>query len=78
MGSPRPSWLAELERKMPWPPSWKMPVSKETRVRVELLAKIMARVLPSTRGIMRLILAASVRGMGETTTVLMVPAMSLW
>ena len=28
------------------PPNWAMPASKETRVRVEGLSKIMARILP--------------------------------
>ena len=36
------------ERKSAWPPSWKAPTSKETRVRVELLAKIIPSVLPAS------------------------------
>ena len=46
MGSPRPIWLSLPERNRAWPPSWNMPVSKDTRVRVEFFSKIMARVLP--------------------------------
>ncbi|MNY49271.1 hypothetical protein D3C86_1846740 [compost metagenome] len=45
IGSPRPSWVSRGERKMAWPPSWIMPASKDTRVRVEAFSKIM----PSTR-----------------------------
>ncbi|MCY1465035.1 hypothetical protein D9M71_831330 [compost metagenome] len=45
IGSPRPSWVSRGERKIAWPPSWIMPASKETRVRVEAFSKIM----PSTR-----------------------------
>ena len=43
-----PADLAVLagQEQMAWPPSWYMPVSKETRVRVEFFSKIMARVLP--------------------------------
>lgn len=35
---------------MAWPPSWVMPTSKETRVRSEGFWKIIARVLPASRG----------------------------
>ena len=45
IGSPRPSWVSRGERKMAWPPSWIMPASNDTRVRVEDFSKIM----PSTR-----------------------------
>ena len=45
MGSPRPIWLSLPERKRACPPNWYMPVSKETRVRVEFFSNIMARVL---------------------------------
>ena len=52
IGSPRPIWMSRLERNRAWPPSWKAPTSKETRVRVDDLAKTMASVLPA-RGFSR-------------------------
>ena len=46
IGSPRPSWISAVERNSALPPSCDVPTSKETRVRVEDLAKIIASVLP--------------------------------
>src|SRR5688572_12853157 len=40
--------MSREERKRACPPSWYIPTSKETRVRVELLAKIIARVFPAS------------------------------
>src|SRR6266576_3436259 len=40
--------MSRAERKSAWPPSWKAPTSKETRVRVELLAKIIPSVFPAS------------------------------
>ena len=45
-GSPRPKWESFGLMARAWPPSWCMPTSKETRVRVELNSKIMASVCP--------------------------------
>src|SRR3954469_3174154 len=39
--------MSREERNRAWPPSWKAPTSNETRVRVEILAKIIASVLPA-------------------------------
>ena len=50
IGSARPSWLSPLVRFTTEPPSWYMPASKLTRVRVEAFSKIIARVR-STRGV---------------------------
>ena len=36
-------WVSAGDRKMAWPPSWVMPASKETRVRVDDFSKIIAR-----------------------------------
>src|SRR4051812_1706931 len=40
--------MSRDERKSACPPSWKAPTSKETRVRVELLAKIIPSVFPAS------------------------------
>gem|GEM_PF-4938775 len=45
IGSPRPSWVSRGDRKIAWPPSWIMPASNDSRVRVEAFSKI----IPSTR-----------------------------
>ncbi|MOA37302.1 hypothetical protein D3C78_1588810 [compost metagenome] len=44
MGSERPSWLSPEVRCTTEPPSWYMPASKLTRVRVLAFSKIMASV----------------------------------
>ena len=44
IGSARPSWLSPVVRCTTEPPSWYMPASKLTRVRVEAFSKIMASV----------------------------------
>ena len=44
MGSARPSWLSPVVKCTTEPPSWYMPASKLTRVRVEAFSKIMAKV----------------------------------
>ena len=44
--SPRRSWMSADARLSAWPPSWYMPASKDTRVRVDGFWKIMARVRP--------------------------------
>ena len=44
IGSERPSWLSPVVRCTTLPPSWYMPASKLTRVRVEAFSKIMASV----------------------------------
>jgi hypothetical protein len=46
--SPRPSCRSREERNMASPPSWNIPASKETRVRVEDFSKIIARVFPDS------------------------------
>ena len=46
-GSPRPSCRSRDERNIPSPPSWNIPASNETRVRVDDFSKIMARDFPS-------------------------------
>ena len=46
IGSPRPSWVSWGDRNMACPPSWAMPASNDTLVRVEDLAKIMPSTLP--------------------------------
>ncbi len=46
IGSPRPSCVSWPDRNSALPPSWDMPASKETRVRVEALVKIIAKTLP--------------------------------
>ena len=48
MGSPRPSCMSREERNRACPPSWYMPTSNDTRVRVLDLAKIIARVFPAS------------------------------
>src|SRR6478736_4543589 len=47
--SPRPSWSSPWARCSASPPSWLMPTSNETRVRVEALWKIIPSVLPAKR-----------------------------
>ena len=47
MVSPRPSWVSLPVRTITSPPSWRMPTSNETRVRVDGFSKISARVLPA-------------------------------
>ena len=47
--SPRRSWMSFAPRFRAWPPSWNMPASKDTRVRVDGFWKIMASVLPAQR-----------------------------
>jgi hypothetical protein len=44
IGSARPSWLSPVVRCTTEPPSWYMPASKLTRVRVLAFSKIMASV----------------------------------
>ncbi len=44
IGSARPSWLSPVVRCTTLPPSWYMPASKLTRVRVLAFSKIMASV----------------------------------
>ena len=44
MGSDRPNWLSPVVRCTTEPPSWYMPASKLTRVRVLAFSKIMAKV----------------------------------
>ena len=44
IGSERPSWLSPVVRCTTLPPSWYMPASKLTRVRVLAFSKIMASV----------------------------------
>ena len=46
MGSPLPSWMSFDDRNIMDPPSSRTPTSKETRVLVEDLVKIMAQVWP--------------------------------
>ena len=45
-GSPRPSCESLEPMSRAWPPSWCIPTSKATRVRVELSSKISASVRP--------------------------------
>src|SRR6476660_5569810 len=40
--------MSRDERKSAWPPNWNAPTSNETRVRVELLAKIIPSVFPAS------------------------------
>ncbi len=44
MGSPRASCVSPMLSTMEAPPSWKMPASNETRVRVELFSNTMASI----------------------------------
>jgi hypothetical protein len=39
MGSPRESWESGGARNIEWPPNWAIPVSNDTRVRVDDLSK---------------------------------------
>ena len=48
MGSPRPRWLSRGDKNIACPPSWYMPASKETRVRVDDFSKIIASSLPAS------------------------------
>ena len=48
IGSARPNWLSPVVRCTTLPPSWYMPVSKLTRVRVEAFSKIIASVRSSS------------------------------
>src|SRR6202035_3430726 len=48
MVSPRPSCISAPVSMIDSPPSWRMPTSNETRVRVEGFSKIIASVLPSS------------------------------
>ena len=49
-GSPCPSWMSSGPRNIAWPPSRVIPVSKETRVRVEGFSKIIPSVASLSRG----------------------------
>ncbi len=49
MGSPRPSWVSPMLSTIEEPPSWWMPASNETRVRVELFSNTIAS-MRSTSG----------------------------
>src|SRR5688500_1386953 len=40
--------MSRAERNSAWPPSWVIPTSKLTRVRVELFSKIIARLRPAS------------------------------
>ena len=53
-GSARPSWLSAVVRFTTEPPSWYMPASKLTRVRVDAFSKIIASVR-STSGVVLLV-----------------------
>ena len=48
MVSPRPSCISGPVSVIDSPPSWRMPTSNDTRVRVDGLSKIMAMVLPAS------------------------------
>jgi hypothetical protein len=48
MVSPRPSCISAPVSMIDSPPSWRMPTSNETRVRVDGRSKIIASVLPSS------------------------------
>src|SRR5947208_15159977 len=48
MGSPRPDWISPPAKNTTCPPNSRIPTSKETLVRVEALAKIMAQVWPAS------------------------------
>ena len=48
MVSPRPSWISVPVSTTTSPPSWRMPTSNETRVRVDGFSKISARVRPAS------------------------------
>ena len=43
-GSPRPSCESRVERKIAAPPSWCMPASNDSRVRVDCFSKIITSV----------------------------------
>ena len=49
-GSPRPIWEPSAPSTTAYPPSWLMPTSKLTRVRVEDFSKIMPKHLPFRAG----------------------------
>ena len=44
IGSPRPSCVSPMLSTIEAPPSWKMPASKDTRVRVELFSNTIASI----------------------------------
>ena len=44
IGSPRPSWVSRVIEVIAVPPSWCMPASNDTRVRVDCFSKIIASV----------------------------------
>ena len=46
IGSPRPICVSADERNMALPPSWVIPASNDTRVRVDDFAKIIAITFP--------------------------------
>src|SRR6185436_10255840 len=48
MVSPRPSWLVAASSTSDVPPSWRIAMSKLTRVRVEFFSKIIARTRPAS------------------------------
>ncbi len=48
MVSPRPSWVVPASMISEVPPSWRIAMSKDTRVRVEFFSKIMASVRPAS------------------------------
>ena len=48
IGSPRPSCRSRDDRNMPKPPSWNIPASNDTLVRVEDFSKIIARLRPES------------------------------
>ena len=47
MVSSRPSWDIRPSTMTGWAPSWRMPTSKDSRVRVEFFSKMTATVLPA-------------------------------
>ena len=46
IGSPRPSWMSAALRNITWPPSSRMPTSKDTRVRRRRLGEHQRPALP--------------------------------
>ena len=48
MVSSRPSWDIRPSTMTGWPPSWEMPTSNESRVRVEFFSKMTATDLPAS------------------------------
>ena len=51
MVSSRPSWDIRPSTMTGWPPSWEMPTSNESRVRVEFFSKMTATDLPCQRAV---------------------------